>query len=242
MKLKVLLISFLIVIAASLSAGVTVRAVKGTVGVMAGGKLKPVAVGMTLADDATVVTGANSEVTLEVNNGTITLKSLTTAKLRGVQVTRATSNADVALRNGTVVSEVKQITGLKTNFTVTTPVGTSSVRGTSHTVSYGPGRGMAVSVTSGVVDVSSPRGATKSVSAGNGFAQGIGSVPPTVNTQVALSAAADSPILAASSFAPAEEIALAASLGGGDPAVADLVAKAAQVSTGGKVSLTLVFP
>lgn len=235
-------LSLLFLLAASLSAEVTVKAVKGTVGVMAGGKLKPVAVGMGLAEDATVVTGANSEVTLEVNNGIITLKSLTTAKLRGVQVTKAASNADVALRNGTVVSEVKQITGLKTNFTVTTPVGTSSVRGTSHTVSYGPGRGMAVSVSSGVVAVSSPRGATKPVSAGNSFAQGIGSAPPTVSTQAAQSAAALSPVSGASSFAPAEELALAANLGGGDPAVADLVSQAAQVSTGGKVTLNLVFP
>lgn len=220
-------------------ADATVKSVKGTVGVMlAPGKLQPATVGMKLADDATVVTGAASELVVEANNGTLTFKSLTTAKIRGVAMTKTSSTADVALKGGTVVSEVKQITGLKTSFTVTTPVGTSSVRGTSHTVSYGPGFGMAVSVSSGVVAVSTPRGATKPVPAGASLQAGAGSAPPVVTSQAAKDAEAPS---AASAFSSPDEA--PAAVGGAAPsAVDDLIRVVEKPSTDGTVALTLVFP
>lgn len=223
----------------AVSAEVTVKSVKGTVGVMAApGKLQPATVGMRLADDTTVVTGAASELVVEANNGLLTFKSLTTAKIRGVSMTKTASTADVALKGGTVVSEVKQITGLKTSFTVTTPVGTSSVRGTAHTVSYGPGLGMSVSVSSGVVAVSTPRGATKPVPAGGSLSAGTGTAPPTVTSQAAKEAETAS---AATAFSSPDE---AETAGGGDPstAVDDLIRVVEETSTDGSVAITLVFP
>ncbi len=223
-----------------LFADVTVQTVKGTVGVMDAKKLTPVTAGMKLKDDATVVTGANSEVTLVVNNGTITLKSLTTAKLRGIAVTASSSKADVALRSGTVVSDVKQITGLKTSFTVTTPVGTSSVRGTSHSVTFSPARGMEVAVSTGVVAVSSSRGGTKPVAAGNSYVQAAASAaPPQVTSQAAQEAA---PVSAAAAFAPVEEAAVAVDLGGDSSAFTEMVTLIDNASTTASVNLNLVFP
>jgi len=223
-----------------LFADITVSAVKGTVGVMEAKKLTPVTVGMKLKDDATVVTGANSEVTLSINNGMITLKSLTTAKMGNVVKTPTTSSAAVALRSGTVVSEVKQITGLKTSFTVTTPVGTSSVRGTSHSVSFSPARGMEVAVSSGVVAVASNRGATKPVAAGNSYVQSAASAaPPQVTSQAAQESVVSG---AATAFAPAEEVAAAADLGGAPAALAEIVNLIAEKPTSGTVTMTLLFP
>jgi len=221
-------------------ADVTVQTVKGTVGVMDGKKLTPVKAGMKLSEDATVVTGANSEVTIVVNNGTITLKSLTTAKIRGVATSSTASTADVALRSGTVVSDVKQITGLKTSFTVTTPVGTSSVRGTSHSVSFSPGRGMEVAVSTGVVAVTSNRGGTTPVAAGNSYVQSAASAaPPQVTSQAAQETVTTS---AAATFAPVEEAAVSVGLGGETTVFTELVTLIAEKPTTGTVRLNLVFP
>jgi hypothetical protein len=206
---------------------------------------------MKLKDDATVVTGANSEVSILVNNGTITLKSLTTAKLRGVAVSQASSTADVALRNGTVVSEVKQITGLKTSFTVTTPVGTSSVRGTTHSVSYSPERGLSVAVEAGTVAVASLRGSSRPVAAGSSFVAPAGAAPPKVMVQtssgqnVAVAAAAAASAASGNAFAPAEEAAASSAMGTGSGQTAtftELVNAIANRPSTGTVELTLVFP
>lgn len=240
MKKTILLLPVLL-LAASLFAEVEVKSVKGLVGVKTGTKLAPVKAGQFLSEDATVVTGANSEVVLVVNNGLITLKSLTTAKLRGVALTKAASTADVALRNGTVVSEVKQITGLKTSFTVTTPVGTSSVRGTTHSVTYSPELGLRVSVASGTVSVSSLRGATRPVAAGLSYADGAGAAPPSVAPQAAADAVAAA-ATAETAFATPEEAALAAETGGGAEPGSDLVDQLGGQSDAGTVRIYLLFP
>ncbi len=237
---RIAVMMFLALFSSPLFADVTVKAVKGTAGVMDSKKLTPVTAGMKLKDDATVVTGANSEVTILLNNGIITLKSLTTARLSGIKVTPTSSTAAVALRSGTVVSEVKQITGLKTSFTVTTPVGTSSVRGTTHTISYSPGRGMEVAVASGVVAVSSNRGSTKPVAAGNSYVQASSSAaPPQVSSQAAQEVAVSG---AATAFAPVEEVAAATDLGGQSAALTELVGIIDSGSTSGTVHLNITFP
>jgi len=240
MKKYLVIILVANLLSSPLFADVTVQAVKGTVGVMDGKKLTPVKVGMKLNEDATVVTGANSEVTIVVNNGTITFKSLTTAKIRGVAASGTSSTADVALRSGTVVSDVKQITGLKTSFTVTTPVGTSSVRGTSHSVSFSPGRGMEVAVSTGVVAVSSNRGGTTPVAAGNSYVQAAASAtPPQVISQAAQETVTTN---AATAFAPVEEVAVSVTLGGETAVFTELVTLIEEKPTTGTVRLNLVFP
>ncbi len=243
MKKRVLMLVAAGLLAGSLYAEVTVKSVKGTAGVLEGKRLAPLSVGMSLKDDATVVTGAASEVTLEINNGLVTFKALTTARIGGVKRTETESKAAVALKTGTVVSEVKQIKGLKTSFTVTTPVGTSSVRGTVHTVSYGPERGMAVSVASGVVEVSSARGGSRPVAAGAAYAQPAGAAPPRVETQAAQAAAEAAKPSATTAFAPPEEAAQATSNGDSEPsALAGLESLLPTGSDTGTVNVSVVFP
>ncbi len=236
---KFLIVAFSLFAALSLFADVTATAVKGVVGVLASGKLQPVSVDMRLRDDATIVTGANSELTITVNNGTLTFKSLTTARLSGIAKTDTSSSAAVALKSGTVVSSVKQIQGLKTNFTVTTPVGTSSVRGTTHAVSYSAERGMGVSVSSGVVTVSSARGAARPVAAGRNYEQAQSASPPQVSTQAVQEAATTGAVAA---FAPPEETAIAAASGNDASILSEIVSLVLDSPTSGTVHVSLVFP
>lgn len=229
---------------APLAADVTAIAVKGSVGVMLSGRLQPVSVGMRLNEDATVVTGANSEVSFSINNGTITLKSLTTAKINSVAMTSETSTADVALRNGTVVSNVQQIQGLRTNFTVTTPVATSSVRGTTHTVSFSPERGMEVAVSNGLVAVTAARSGTRPVAAGSSYTK----TAPAAAPQVVSTAVKEAALPAAgNAFASAEEAAVTLNLESTPAVVSELVSIIAPVPvppapTSGTVDVTIIFP
>ena len=176
---RYLLISLIFTLALSpLFADVTVKSLKGTVGVVIGGKAQPVTVGMKLAEGVTVVTGANSELVLDINGNKLTLKSLTTVKINQAKLTAESSSAGVSLKGGSVESSVKQISGLRTSFEVTTPVATSSVRGTSYTVSYGPERGMEVAVNAGTVAVASPKGGTRPVPAGLAYSQSTTAAAP----------------------------------------------------------------
>ncbi len=176
---RALLIALLLTLAlVPLLADVTVTSSKGTVGVVVGGKAQPVAAGMKLAEGVTVVTGANSELVLDINGNSLTLKSLTTVKINTAALTAESSSASVSLKGGAVQSSVKQISGLRTSFEITTPVATSSVRGTSYTVSFGPERGMAVAVETGTVAVASDRGGTKPVPAGLGYSQSTAAPAP----------------------------------------------------------------
>jgi hypothetical protein len=227
-----------VMLAAPLFADVKVISVKGIAGYLSGAKLLPLKAGMTLANDATVVTGANSELALAINNGTITLKALTTAKLSGISLSDSASNAEVAIRSGTVVSDVKQIKGLKTNFTISTPVGTSSVRGTEHSVSYSRERGMRVSVLAGIVDVDSIRSPARAVAAGNGFVQAPGA-PSIVAPEEALPAVSSS---AAAAFAPEGNSGLAASADPLSSQLGGLIDAVAGSPSSGTLSIFLLFP
>jgi len=229
MKKALAVVLFITVLSLPLFADITVTAVRGVVGVLIGAKLTPVRVGLKLQEGAKVVTGANSEVTIDINNGKISLKSLTNAKISSAMVTPNSSVANVSLRNGTVVSEVKQITGLKTSFTITTPVGTSSVRGTTHSVSYNPEQGMRVSVFSGVVDVSSRRGANRPVAAGLNYVADASIAPPQVRTL----AEADINKLGALAIQANE-------FGNGD--IGDLIDHISNKTDSGKVKLSIIFP
>jgi hypothetical protein len=193
---------------------------------------------MAIADGSTIITGANSEVIIAVNNGTITFKSLTTAKLRGVSLTGTSSTADVALKNGTVVSDVKQIKGLKTSFTITTPVGTSSVRGTTHTVSFSAERGMEVAVAKGIVAIASNRGAARPVAAGLSYVQSNGAEPPQVSSQAAQEAVV--PDLSSAYELP-EESAVASGSGGASD-LSNLIGLIASGPTTGTAHVIIVFP
>ncbi|MEI6874052.1 MAG: FecR domain-containing protein [Spirochaetota bacterium] len=172
-----------------LLAEVTVKSFKGTVGMIVGTKTQPLTVGMKLAEGTALVTGPNSELVLDINGNSLTLKPLTTLRINSATMAPGKSSASVALKGGSVVSDVKQIQGVRTDFSISTPVATSSVRGTAHTVTYGPEKGIEVSVSHGTVAVASPLGGTKPVPAGLGYVQSASAPAPLPVTAVLKEAA-----------------------------------------------------
>ena len=118
-------------------------------------------------------------------------------------------------------------------------MGTSSVRGTTHTVSFSQERGMSVAVASGIVAGASIRGASRPVAAGLGYVQGSGATPPQVATQASLAAPGPG---AAAVFAPPEEAAVAVGLGGESSALTELVAIITAMKTSGTVNVNIIFP
>ncbi len=159
-------------------AATKVISVRGEAGTMAGGRLTPLRAGMTLAEGATIVTGVNSEAVLDINGNRLTVRSLSNMRISSASANAGVSNAQVNLQRGSVTSEVNRIQGVRTNFRVATPVATSSVRGTRHTVTYGPETGMRVEVEHGEVDVASPSGGSVAVTPAVTFNQSSGEREP----------------------------------------------------------------
>ena len=163
----------------------TVREVSGEAGYLTDkGVLKVLTKGMRVPADTTIVTGLSARLVVALNNAVVTLEPLTVARLRGVSMTSTETVAEVALQSGSVLSEVSPASGVSTRLTVTTPAGISEVTGTVHRVSYGPGLGMDVQVVSGTVMVSSPRGGSRPVVAGQRYTQSAsGITPPRVQAE-----------------------------------------------------------
>jgi hypothetical protein len=115
----------------SLFAEIKVLRVNGTVSYKTGKSWSPLRAGMVLPEGARVSTGAGStaEISLNALNHTITVKPYTV-----IQVFSSTdskeSNTNVGLKRGNVVIKVPKDKKVKTVFKVTTPIATSSVRGT----------------------------------------------------------------------------------------------------------------
>jgi hypothetical protein len=74
--------------------------------------------------------------------------------------TKTDTTTNIALKRGSVNAKVPRDDNVKTVFKVSTPIATSSVRGTEENVSYGPDRGMVIEVISGEVEGRNQHGRT----------------------------------------------------------------------------------
>jgi hypothetical protein len=152
---KIYTIAAMIMLLAAVPAfsAVKVISVKGEAGVLNQGKVQPLTAGMNLSVGSTVITGVNSQAVLDVDGSRLTVKPLSNMKIAMNRTTKDSSDTRVALKRGRVVSEVNRISNVKTRFKVATPVATSSVRGTKHTVSFTTETGMKVVVEDGEVAI-----------------------------------------------------------------------------------------
>jgi hypothetical protein len=98
-----------------------------------------------------VSTGVRSSVELKINNHKVFIHPLTIMKISESRETARSSTTLLGLRLGSLRAEVARNARIKTVFKVSTPVATSSVRGTEEVVVYGPTFGMRVFVLSGTV-------------------------------------------------------------------------------------------
>ncbi|MBN2080341.1 MAG: FecR domain-containing protein [Spirochaetes bacterium] len=150
--------------ASAASAEIRVVSVKGTAAYKTGQQWTPLRAGAALAVGTRVSTGVRSTVELRINRHTVTVQPLTIMKVTESVERPNSSTTNIGLRRGSVRTRVGSDARVKTVFKVSTPVATSSVRGTDQVVVYSPTFGMRVIVLSGVVEGSGLNSAGKLIS------------------------------------------------------------------------------
>jgi len=152
-KIISLTIAILFLGSASLFAEIKVLKVKGTVAYKTGRSWSPLSAGMDLPEGVKVSTGANSSAVLRLNslNHTITIRPYTVIQVFS-RTDSKKSDTNVGLKRGNIVVKVPKNKKVKTVFKVTTPIATSSVRGTAEDIFYGHRAGMIVRVLEGEIE------------------------------------------------------------------------------------------
>jgi hypothetical protein len=139
-------------------AAILVVSVKGDAAYSDGAAWKPMAKGQTLREGTRVSTGVNSQAVLNIDDNILTVKPMTMIKVYRNSISKEASENSVGLKYGSVNAKVKKLGTLKTKFNITTPIATSSVRGTEQDNSQGPGFGNTILTPIGVIGVTSPSG------------------------------------------------------------------------------------
>lgn len=118
----------------------------------------PLKKGQQLAEGTNISTGPRSKVVLNIDEHILTVNQMTTLRISKNSLTSDATENKIGLKYGSVDAKVKKIGSLKTIFKISTPVATSSVRGTHQLVSYGPTFGMIIVVYEGSVEGSNEYG------------------------------------------------------------------------------------
>lgn len=155
---------FLFIGAFNLNARITVKAVKGNVAYKKGGSWKKLTKGMTIPEGASVLSSSGSFALLSLSGHSVTIRPSSNIKIYSSGIAKGRSKNHVGVKHGSVKVKIKKMPKVKTSFKVSTPVATSSVRGTEEIVSFGPTRGMQVEVLHGMVDIANDRGVSNRVS------------------------------------------------------------------------------
>ena len=144
--------------------------VKGEVTAKApGGAPAPVTKGAELAKGQELATGVDSEVKLAFADGTVMVVNEMTQILLAELLTKGSRQAvNVALKLGEVSAQVNPKKDFQTDFKLTTPSGTASVRGTKiESLSYHPVRGMECNLANGSLLFESNTGTHTNMSGGD---------------------------------------------------------------------------
>ncbi len=157
MKQKILYVAvliFTIFIATELFAEIKVISVSGTVAFKTGRNWTPLQKNQVIPEGTNICTGANSSAVLQMNqyNQKVEIKSLTVIKVFS-KSDKTSSESNVALKRGKIQVNIPKNKEVKTIFKVSTPVATSSVRGTIEEIFYGPDKGMTVRVLEGEIEI-----------------------------------------------------------------------------------------
>lgn len=166
-KMRKILVVLLVLTAAYAYAG-KVKSVKGDVKAMIGGKWQAAKAGMQINDGTALMTGFSSSVVITYGAGEFKLQELSKATF--TEKTKADlTKSGVNLEMGKVkVKYDKQAAQGKIGFTVQTPEGSASVRGTEELVIYFPDLGMSVFVLVGEVSIDNISGISGSLFVGQG--------------------------------------------------------------------------
>lgn len=151
--------------------GGTVTQVSGDVDCLIGGSWTSAYVGMEISDGTKIMTGLDAELKVSTTGGAYVVEELSMVTFNEETSEEATDqNLDLEL--GTVDVEFKRASGLSMSFSVSTPKGTASIRGTRERVSYFPSSGMNVQVLLGEIGVYDLAG--NSIGVSEGQSAGVG--------------------------------------------------------------------
>jgi len=150
---KITIAAFFLFITTLLYAEMTVIKVEGSAAYKDGNTWQLIKVNQKLPEGVKISTGANSYVDIKLNskNHTIQVKPYSMIQVFSNE-TRTEANTNIGLKRGSINAKVPREEHVKTVFRVTSPIATSSVRGTEENISYGPDTGMVVEVLSGTVE------------------------------------------------------------------------------------------
>lgn len=133
-----MIISAVFIFSISAFAEIRVVSVKGNASYKKGGPWTPLQAGTELAVGTKVSTGVRSTVVINVNKHTVTVYPLTIMKISESMETNKSSSTNIGLRRGAVRTKIARDARIKTVFKVSTPVATSSVRGSEQLSITGP--------------------------------------------------------------------------------------------------------
>jgi hypothetical protein len=141
----------LVILSAPVFAG-NIISVSGKVDVLTGGKWQRARVGMKIYDGTRIMTGVKGYMKVQSPQGTFSVSKLSMVTFHEK---RSSKNVvqKIDMKMGKVHVKFTHIKGINASFTVKTPQGTASVRGTEKIVTYYPASGMDVQVLRGVVSV-----------------------------------------------------------------------------------------
>jgi hypothetical protein len=141
-----------------LYAEIIVESIKGEAAYKKGRVWEPLKKGMTLAEGTKISTGVKSTVMLNINGDSLQINQLTMMKIFSNKTTAEKKDTHIGLKYGGLRARIQKVGTLKTSFKITTPVATSSVRGTDESNFYGAKSGHTVEAHEGVIVAETPYG------------------------------------------------------------------------------------
>ena len=135
----------------ALFADITVKSIKGEVALKSGKRWVALAEGSKLQKGDRLSTGVNSSAVIVFSRATVTVRPMSIVEIKESEITTLTDSTVIGLNRGGINAKVQKGDRVKTSFRISTPVATSSVRGTEEEVSYGPS-GMTIRVIEGVIE------------------------------------------------------------------------------------------
>jgi len=153
-------------------AEISVTKIEGSAAYKAGNKWVPLKVNQKLEEGVKISTGANSYADFKLNsqNHTIRIKPFTMIQIFSTE-SKTETNTHIGLKRGGIIAKVPREGNIKTIFKVSSPIATSSVRGTEENISYGPDTGMIIEVIKGAVEGSNILGRSNTLSGRQKFVQ-----------------------------------------------------------------------
>ena len=152
------LIFALILASEALFAKIVVEATKGEAAYKSGNQWLPLTKGLSLEEGTKISTGVKSWALINIDGDSLRIEQLTMMKIYKNQVTANNKNTHIGLKHGGLKARITKIGTLKTSFKITTPVATSSVRGTTENNWQGSKSGNIVNVPEGRLEMEDRNG------------------------------------------------------------------------------------